>query len=109
VVDIFVGNLPYEVRESDLRNVFERYGRVSSVRVVTDPSTNLCRGFAFIGMPSLDDADEALHQASGMTLGGRQLRVSACNDKRADGKPGAAGKNSERAKALKMFETLLKD
>ena len=59
VNSIFVGNLPFNVREEDLRQAFERFGRVASVRIMTDPSTSQCRGFAFVSMPSLDDADEA--------------------------------------------------
>jgi RNA recognition motif-containing protein len=108
VNSIFVGNLSFSVREQDLRQAFERFGRVASVRIMTDPSTSQCRGFAFVSMPSLDDADEAIRHMSGASLGGRQLTVNASqNDNRGPRQGGAAGGSSkERAKALDLFERI---
>lgn len=76
---IFVGNLPYDACESDLRYRFEPFGRVNSVRIVTDASTNRPRGFAFVNMPSSDDAEEAVARLCGSSLGGRQLTINESN------------------------------
>lgn len=74
---IFVGNLPYEATEADVRTAFERYGRVSSVQVMSDRGTGRSRGFAFVSMPRLEDADEAIMRMNGSNLLGRSVRVNA--------------------------------
>lgn len=81
VTSIFVGNLSWTTSENEIRQAFERFGRVSSVRMATDKSTGRSRGFAFVQMPSLDDADEAIHRLNGSTVGGRALVVNEAHDK----------------------------
>ncbi len=106
---IFVGNLPFNVREQDLRQAFERFGRVGSVRIMTDPSTSQSRGFAFVSMPSLDDADEAIKHMSGASMGGRQLTVNESqNDRRGSHQGGnaAGGTSSDRSKAIELFSRI---
>lgn len=76
MTQIFVGNLAYSVSERQLRSAFEPYGRVSSVRVVQDRQTGNPRGFAFVVMPSWDDADEAITRLNGSSLSGRQIVVN---------------------------------
>lgn len=76
MTQIFVGNLAYTTTEGELRSAFEHYGRVSSVRLVLDRQTGNARGFAFIGMPRWDDADEAITRLNGASLAGRQLVVN---------------------------------
>lgn len=78
---IFVGNLPFETSERELRNSFERFGRVSSVRLPIDRSTGRLRGIAFVAMPRLDDADEAIKRMNGATIGGRRLVVNEARDR----------------------------
>lgn len=78
---IFVGNLAFDSSERDVRMAFERYGRVSSVRVPTDRSTGKSRGIAFVSMPRLDDADEAINRMNGATLSGRRLVVNEAHDR----------------------------
>jgi len=107
MTDIFVGNLPFKVCETDLRRTFERYGRVASVRIMTDPKTNNSRGFAFVRMPYLDDADEAIKRLSGITMQGRRLTVNESRDARADQRPAESqGENSHRSAALQFFDAL---
>lgn len=76
MTQIFVGNLAYTASEHELRSTFERFGRVSSVRVVHDHQTGNPRGFAFVGMPSWEDAEEAIIRLNGINLAGRQIAVS---------------------------------
>lgn len=76
MTQIFVGNLAYSTSERELRSTFEHYGRVSSIRVARDRQTGDPRGFAFVGMPSWEDADEAIVRLNGATLAGRQIVVN---------------------------------
>lgn len=76
-----MGNLPFEASERDVRSSFERFGRVSSVRLPIDRSTGRARGIAFVAMPRLDDADEAIHRMNGATIGGRRLVVNEAHDR----------------------------
>jgi RNA recognition motif-containing protein len=92
---IFVGNLSFTATESEVRNVFERYGRVNSVRMATDRGSNSPRGFAFVNMPGMDDAEEAIARLNGHSLSGRSITVNEARD-RSDARPmgSVAGKRS---------------
>ena len=72
---IYVGNLPYNANEDEVRELFSRYGEVASVSLVTDRETGRPRGFGFVEMPA-DDADEAISALDGKDMGGRQLRIN---------------------------------
>ncbi len=98
---IFVGNLSFQTTESEVRNVFERYGRVTTVRVMTERGTGSPRGFAFVNMPGMEDAEEAIARLNGNSLGGRSMTVNEARD-RDEAKPfGApAGRRSALLDAL---------
>lgn len=81
MISIFVGNLSFTTTESELRFSFERYGRVSGVRMMTDRSSGAPRGFAFVSMPSMEDADEAITRLNGSSIGGRQVTVNEAKSK----------------------------
>ncbi len=85
---VFVGNLSFQTTEAELNRVFARHGRVSSVRVVTDRGSGSPRGFAFVQMPDMDDAEEAIARMNGQSIGGRSITVNEArsrDDSRADG------------------------
>lgn len=105
--DIFVGNLAYSVDEAQLRSAFEHYGRVSTVQIVTDPVTSRSRGFGFVRMPFLDDADEAVNRMSGVELDGRRLTVNLATETRRSPQQSSTVQSS-RASALQMFEDMRK-
>ena len=88
---IFVGNLSFQTTESEVRNVFERYGRVTSVRVMTDRGTGSPRGFAFVNMPFGEDAEEAIARANGNSLGGRAMTVNEARSRDESGPPVTGG------------------
>lgn len=73
---LYVGNLTYSTTERELRSLFEKFGRVSSVRVATDSGTGRSRGFAFISMPLMEDAEEAAVNLNGSQHSGRALVVN---------------------------------
>lgn len=81
---IYVGNLPYDTSDADLRSLFERFGRVSSAQVITDRMTGKARGFGFVSMPYLEDADEAIARMNGSSMGGRRLTVNEAKDDHVD-------------------------
>ena len=88
---LYVGNLPFQTAEGDLREVFERYGAVESVAVITDRETGRSRGFGFVEMAEASAADEAIRGLDGSDLGGRPLRVNEAQDKRRGGGGGGGG------------------
>lgn len=75
-MNIYVGNLPFETTDEDLRTMFEKHGEVSSSKVVSDQYTGKSRGFAFLEMPDDEKASAAIAEFNGSDLGGRALKVS---------------------------------
>ena len=64
-MNLYIGNLSYNVKESDLRNVMEEYGTVASVKLITDRETRRSKGFAFIEMPDDTEAANAIKELNG--------------------------------------------
>lgn len=73
---LYVANLPYQTSESDLEELFQQCGTVSSVQIVLDRETNRSRGFGFITMGTDAEAQNAIEKLNGQDVGGRDLRVS---------------------------------
>jgi RNA recognition motif-containing protein len=76
VKNIYVGNLPFQTTEDDLRQLFEPFGTVERASVVTDRDTGRSRGFGFVEMPQDDEGDKAIAALDGKDLDGRALRVN---------------------------------
>ena len=74
-MNMYVGNLNYKVRESDLEQAFNAYGTVTSVKVIKDRETNKSKGFAFVEMSSDEEASEAMNALNGSEFMGRQLVI----------------------------------
>ena len=75
-MNIYVGNLSYEVDDAALRAAFEPYGEVASAQVITDRDTGRPRGFGFVEMPSSEEAKAAIAALNGTDLMGRALNVN---------------------------------
>ena len=75
-VNIYVGNLAFSATEHDLRQLFEPYGVVEKIHVVTDRDTGRSRGFGFVEMPESRAAQAAIQGLQGTTLAGRALTVN---------------------------------
>lgn len=73
---IFVGNLSFSTTEEELRGLFEAYGTVDRVSIITDRDTGRSRGFAFVEMGNDQEADSAVTAMNGSSLGGRTLNVN---------------------------------
>lgn len=74
-MNIYVGNLPYSTQESELRALFEKYGKVESVSIIVDRRSNRSRGYGFVEMATEAEGRAALAGLSGYELEGRALRV----------------------------------
>ncbi len=85
MISLFVGNLPFNVKEADLQVLFEQYGQVYSVNLVQDADTGRPRGFAFVEMEDRA-ADRAIHHLNRMELGGNLLRVNRAQSARRQNK-----------------------
>ena len=79
--NIYVGNLPFDATEDQLRGLFEAYGPVDKVSIVTDRDTGQPRGFAFVEMPDDDAVAKAMEALNGTNLGGRNLNVNEARPK----------------------------
>jgi RNA recognition motif-containing protein len=75
-VNIFVGNLAFNATDQDLRQLFETYGVVDKVNIITDRDTGRSRGFGFVEMPDSAAAKAAIQGLQGTALGGRTLNVN---------------------------------
>lgn len=73
---LYVGNLPYQVGEAELQELFSQAGSVESVRVMRDMATGRARGFAFVEMATDEEAERAAAQFNQYSFGGRNLTVN---------------------------------
>ena len=78
---LYVGNLPYEVGETELQELFGRAGSVESVTVMRDQTTGRARGFGFVEMSSDEEAQTAIRELNASQVGGRSLTVNEARPK----------------------------
>lgn len=74
-MNIYVGNLNYRVRESDLQSALSEYGVVESVKIVKDRDTGRSKGFGFIEMPNDEEAAKVIAELNGAEFEGRQMVI----------------------------------
>jgi RNA recognition motif-containing protein len=84
-MNIYVGNLSYKVDENDLRNIFEEYGIVSSVRIIKDKYSGKSKGFAFVEMTDNNEANKAIEELNGGELDNRKVIINEARPKRTHG------------------------
>jgi RNA recognition motif-containing protein len=80
-MQIFVSNLAWATTEDELHQLFEAYGHVESVRIITDRDTGRARGFGFVEMPNSAEAQAAIDGLHGTVLGGRPLTVNEARER----------------------------
>jgi len=90
-MDIYVGNLPYQVDDQALQDLFAQHGTVSSARVITDKFSGDSKGFGFVEMPDKAEALAAIKATSEQDFMGRNLRVNESQPKPRDGGGGRGG------------------
>ncbi len=81
-MNIYVGNLDYKVEGSDLTEVFEEYGTVSSSTVITDNLNGRSKGFGFVTMENQDEANNAIEELNGATYENRKIVVNEAKPRR---------------------------
>ena len=88
---LYVGNLPYNVSDSDLEQMFAPYGAVQSAQVIMDRDTGRSKGFGFVEMGSDQEAQAAIAALSGKQVGGRSLTVNEAKPREGGGGGGRGG------------------
>ena len=98
--NIFVGNLSFGATEDAVRSMFEAYGAVDRVNLVTDRDTGQARGFGFVEMRNNTEADKAIADLNGRELDGRSLNINEARPKaeRGSGRSYQSGGNDHRAR-----------
>ena len=79
--NIFVGNLSFNTSEDELRKIFEPYGTVDRVSILTDRETGRSRGFGFVEMANPEEGDKAIAGLNGSQVGGRTINVNEARPK----------------------------
>lgn len=93
-MNIYVGNLSYEVTDNDLRQAFEAFGEVRSASVIKDKFSGESRGFGFVEMANKAEADTAIRSLNGKDLKGRSMNVNEARPRPAGG--GGRGRDDDR-------------
>jgi RNA recognition motif-containing protein len=76
---LYVGGLPYETTDDELKKLFEASGTVASATVATDKGSGRSKGFGFVEMSSEEEAKSAIEAVHGTTIGERTIRVEVAN------------------------------
>lgn len=98
-MNIYVGNLPFSIKDSELNEMFSQFGGVKSVKIVTDNQTGRSRGFAFVEMDSRENGESAVDSLNGKDFGGRKLVVNEARpktDRPSGGRGGDRGFRGDR-------------
>jgi RNA recognition motif-containing protein len=80
-MNIYVGSLPFDLDEEELKEIFEEYGEVSTAKVITDKFTGKSRGFGFVEMPDAETAKKAIEDLNGAEIDGRTIVVNESVEK----------------------------
>jgi RNA recognition motif-containing protein len=80
-MNIYIGNLSYDISSDDLKEIFEEYGEVTSAKVITDRDTGRSKGFGFVEMQNKEEALEAIDELDGAEFEGRAIRVNEARPK----------------------------
>ncbi len=81
-MSIYVGNIPYGMKESELENVFQEFGAVASAKIITDKLSGRSKGYGFVELENEEDEDAAIEALNGKEINGRSLKVNKANQKR---------------------------
>ncbi len=80
-MNIFIGNLSFNLSEEELKQVFEAYGEVSSAKIITDKQSGRSKGFGFVEMPDDEEANQAIEALNGQSVGGRNVNVNQAKER----------------------------
>jgi RNA recognition motif-containing protein len=94
-MNIYVGSLSYNVTEEDLKQAFEAFGEVESVKIIKDMYSGRSKGFGFVEMPGNSEAQSAIDGLNGKELKGRTINVNKARP-RSEGRRGGRGRGGGR-------------
>lgn len=80
-MNIYVSNLSFQIKEDELKGIFEQFGKVASAKIIVDRETQRSRGFGFVEMPQNAEGKSAIEALDGRIVDGRQLRASVAKDR----------------------------
>jgi RNA recognition motif-containing protein len=95
-MNIYVGNLSYEVTEEDLKKAFEAFGQVESVRIIKDMDSGRSKGFGFVEMPAKAEGQSAIEGLNGKEVKGRAVNVNEARPRSDDRRGGGARRDGRR-------------
>ncbi len=81
LMNMYIGNLAYNVTEEDLNEAFSEFGNVESVNIIKDRFSGQSKGFGFVDMPDNSEADKAIKALNGKDFKGRDIKVNQANQK----------------------------
>ena len=84
---IYIGNIPYTMKEQNLIDVFQEFGQVESAKVIIDKKTKRSKGYGFVDMQTETDEHAAVEAMNGLEIGGRKIKVSLANPKKEPEQP----------------------
>ena len=93
-MNIYIGNLSFDTTEDQLRQAFEGYGEVSTIKIITDRDSGQPKGFAFVEMSGKDEAIAAISGLNGQELNGRALNVNEARPRTDGGNRGGGYRRS---------------
>lgn len=95
-MNIYVGNLPFNLGEEDLREIFEEYGEVSSSKIIVDKFSGRGKGFGFVEMDNDEEANNAIKELNNAEVGGRNIKVNESKPRQHDNRGGGRGGYNRR-------------
>jgi RNA recognition motif-containing protein len=95
-MNIYVGNISWDLTDGELKTAFEAHGQVSTAKIVTDKYTGKSRGFAFVEMPEKSEAEAAISNLNGKDLKGREIVVNEARPRTEGSRGGGRRNRSDR-------------
>jgi len=94
-MNIFVGSLPFSLKEDELKEFFEEYGAVDTVKIITDKFSGRSKGFGFVEMPNDEEAKKAIEELNGAEVDGRTIVVNKSEERKERTDRGSFGGGSK--------------
>ena len=95
-MNIYVSNISFHTSEDDLKNLFSKFGAVTSAKIIMDRETNESRGFGFIEMQSAEEGNKAIEGLNGKEIEGRALSVSVAREREDRGGRNSFSRSNKR-------------
>jgi RNA recognition motif-containing protein len=100
-MNIYVGNIPWDLTDEELKNAFAAHGQVSTAKIITDKFTGKSRGFGFVEMPEKSEAETAISSLNGKDLKGREIVVNEARPRKEGSRGGRRNNPSSGSRRSK--------